>query len=220
MAPPVIKILDKDMFSNKSNRLDHAIICDLVEPNTRVLDIGCGKGDLLKLLTEKKNVDGRGIEIDPIGVENCLTNGLSVMEGDSNNDLYDFPDNSFDFVILSQTLQAISKPHIVLKQMLRLGKYAIISFPNLGHLKCRLYTLFKGKIPSSPYLNERWYDTSSIRLCTLKDFIELAKASNFKINKSIALLGSGKVLPFNNLSTSYSNLFAYNALFLIGRNSE
>ena len=208
------------MFNNRFNRLDHELICDLVDNNARVLDIGCGKGDLLKLLSEKKHVDGRGIEIDPFGVETCLTNGLSVMEGDANNDLYDFPDNSFDFVILSQTLQAISKPHIVIRQMLRLGKYAIISFPNLGHWKCRLYSLFTGKMPSSPYLNENWYETPNIRLCTLKDFIELAKVSNFKICKRIALLGSGKVLPFNNLSASYSNLFASNALFVIGRNSR
>ena len=160
------------MANNKFNRLDHAIICDLVKPNARVLDIGCGKGDLLKLLTQSKNVDGRGMEIDPYGVETCLANGLSVVEGDANNDLYDFPDNSFDFVILSQTLQAISKPNVVLKQMLRLGKYAIISFPNLGHWKCRLYTLLTGKMPTSPYLNENWYDTPNIRLCTLKDFID------------------------------------------------
>ena len=133
------------MFNNRFNRLDHELICDLVDNNARVLDIGCGKGDLLKLLSEKKHVDGRGIEIDTFGVETCLTNGLSVMEGDANNDLYDFPDNSFDFVILSQTLQAISKPHIVIRQMLRLGKYAIISFPNLGHWKCRLYSLLLGR---------------------------------------------------------------------------
>ena len=208
------------MPENKLNRLDHDIICDLVKPNARVLDIGCGKGDLLKLLTKKKSVDGRGIEIDPNGVEACLANGLSVMEGDANNDLYDFPDNSFDYVILSQTLQAIYKPHIVLKQMLRLGKYAIISFPNLGHWKCRFFTLLTGRMPTSPYLNENWYDTPNIRLCTFKDFIDLSKVSDFKITKKISLMGSGKILPFNNFSNSYSNFFAYNALFLIARKSD
>ena len=148
-------------------RKDHSIIANIVKKNSRVLDIGCADGTLLKVLKSKKNISGQGIEIDHTKVENCLRKGLSVVEGDANFEIINFPDHSFDYVILSQTLQTVSKPKWVLNEILRIKK-CIISFPNFGHWLCRPTIIWK--MPVTEDLKLNWYDTQNIHLCTVKDF--------------------------------------------------
>ena len=153
-----------------TSRVDLLLIAEMVSPGARVLDIGCGDGTLLRLLAEKRGVDGRGIELSQAGVNSCVAQGLSVIQGDADTDLVHYPDLAFDFAILSQTLQATYSPRHVLEQLLRIGKRAVVSFPNFGHWRVRAQLLFGGQMPQTDNLPDRWYDTPNIHLCTINDF--------------------------------------------------
>src|ERR1700758_3555222 len=154
-------------------RVDLLVIADMVERNSRVLDVGCGDGTLLRLLAETRGVDARGIELSQKGVNDCVAKGLAVVQGDADTDLVDYPDDGFDYVILSQTLQATRHPRQVLEHMLRIGRRAIVSFPNFGHFGIRLQILLGGRMPTTDNLPYTWYDTPNIHFCTIKDFRQL-----------------------------------------------
>ncbi|KAI93388.1 methionine biosynthesis protein, partial [Rhodomicrobium udaipurense JA643] len=154
-------------------RIDLLLIAGMVEDGARVLDVGCGTGQLLKLLEEKKNVDGRGIELSQSGVNFCVAKGLSVIQGDADHDLVNYPDLAFDYAILSQTLQATTRPKEVLQELLRIARHVIVSFPNFGHWRIRTQILFNGRMPVTWNLPEAWYETPNIHFCTIADFREL-----------------------------------------------
>ena len=158
------------------SREDFLEILRLVRPGARVLDIGCGEGALLELLTDKKRVDGRGLEISPGGVAACLARGLAVVQGDADRDLADFPTQAFDYAILSQTLQAVREPRRVLEELLRIADRAIVSFPNFGHWRVRWSLLAGGRMPMTGALPTPWYATQNIHLCTVGDFVEIGRA--------------------------------------------
>ena len=154
-------------------RVDLVLVAEMVERGAKVLDVGCGDGELLRLLGETRGVDGRGIELSREGVNECVAKGLAVIQGDADTDLADYPDDAFDYVILSQTLQATRQPRVVLEHMLRIGRRAIVSFPNFGHWQVRLQLLFAGHMPQTDILPYSWYDTPNIHHCTIKDFRQL-----------------------------------------------
>ncbi len=174
-------------FEAAQAREDFREILRLVRPGSRVLDIGCGEGALLELLTREKGVDGRGLEISPLGVSACLSRGLAVVQGDADRDLADFPSRAFDYAILSQTLQAVLQPRLVLKELLRIADRAIVSLPNFGYWKVRLALLATGRMPMTGSLPEPWYSTANIHLCTLRDFTELCAELGVRIEASAAL---------------------------------
>ena len=190
------------------------IIANNIENNTRVLDVGCGDGVLIEYLKQEKNIDVRGLEISKDKVQTCISKGLTVIEGNAEIDLKQFPNNSFDYVVLSQTLQAFLNPEIVINELLRVGKRAIVTIPNFGFWKVRLYLLFKGTMPVTKTLPDEWYNTPNLHMCTIKDFVKFSKTMNFKIFKSIAL---------NNMNTTkidksnlfFKNLFSELGIFLI-----
>ena len=157
-------------------------IANLVTKNAKILDVGCGNGELMKYITENISKDIRGIELSKSNVQKCVEKGLTVIEGDAEKDLRQFPDNSFDFVILSQTLQALFDPENVLNELLRIGKKAIVSIPNFGHWKVRLHLLLKGTMPVTENLPNEWYNTPNLHMCTIKDFENYCKQRNIKIN--------------------------------------
>jgi methionine biosynthesis protein MetW len=198
------------------SRVDHLLIAEMVKPGARVLDIGCDTGDLLKLLETVRDVDGRGVELSQSGVNFCVGKGLSVVQGDADRDLENYPDQAFDYAILSQTLQATRRPKYVLEQLLRIGRYAIVSFPNFGHWRIRFKLLFNGRMPKTENLPEEWYDTPNIHFCTIKDFISLCEEVDAKIVKPVALNSYGKPLRFG-LPLSWQNLFGEQAVFLLTR---
>ena len=193
-------------------RKDHSIIANIVKKNSRVLDIGCADGTLLKVLKSKKNISGQGIEIDHTKVENCLRKGLSVVEGDANFEIINFPDHSFDYVILSQTLQTVSKPKWVLSEILRIGKNAIISFPNFGHWLCRVQLLLYGKMPVTEDLKLSWYDTQNIHLCTVKDFLELLKVMKLNTKEIYGITRKKNSIQSNQWLL---NIFAAHAVLVV-----
>ena len=190
------------------------IIANNIENNTRVLDVGCGDGVLIEYLKQEKNIDVRGLEISKDKVQTCISKGLTVIEGNAEIDLKQFPNNSFDYVVLSQTLQAFLNPEIVINELLRVGKRAIVTIPNFGFWKVRLHLLFKGTMPVTKALPDEWYNTPNLHMCTIKDFVKFSKTMNFKIFKSIAL---------NNMNTTkidrsnlfFKNLFSELGIFLI-----
>jgi methionine biosynthesis protein MetW len=181
-----------------------------------VLDIGCGDGTLLRLLAEKRGVDGRGIELSQAGVNSCVARGLSVIQGDADTDLVYYPDLAFDFAILSQTIQATYSPHHVLEQLLRIGKRAVVSFPNFGHWRVRAQLMFGGKMPKTDNLPDRWYDTPNIHLCTIKDFLGLCKDIGAKVERAVALNAYGRKLGVS-MPLFAQNLFGEQAVFLLSR---
>ena len=195
-------------------RTDHNIITNIVKKNSRVLDIGCADGTLLKTLKSKKNISGQGIEIDHTKVEDCLKKGLSVVEVDANFEITNFPDFSFDYVILSQTLQTVAKPKWILNEILRIGKNAIISFPNFGHWLCRFQLLLNGKMPVTEDLKLSWYDTQNIHLCTVKDLLELLKDMELSTKKIYGITRNKKIIQSNN---SLLNIFAAHAVLLVAK---
>ena len=177
--------------AGETSRVDLLLIAEMVKPGARVLDIGCGDGTLLRLLAEKRDVEGRGIELSQAGVNSCVAQGLSVIQGDADTDLVHYPDLAFDYAILSQTIQATYSPRHVLEQLLRIGKRAIVSFPNFGHWRVRAGLMFGGKMPKTDNLPERWYDTPNIHLCTIKDFLGLCEDIGAKVERAVALNAYG-----------------------------
>ena len=190
------------------------IISDLIEKNTRVLDVGCGDGILMEYLKYNKEIDIRGIEISKDNVQKCLSKGLTVIEGDAEKDLLQFPDSSFDFVILSQTLQAFLNPEIVIKELLRVGKKAIVTIPNFGFWKVRLHLLIKGTMPITKNLPDEWYNTPNLHMCTIKDFYNFCENRKIKLDKSLALHNE-KISSINKLNLNTKNLSAERGIFLI-----
>ena len=195
-------------------KLEFKIIADLLEENTRILDVGCDDGTLMEFIKKNKNVDIRGIEISKKKVQVCISKGLTVLEGNAEFDLKQFPENSFDYVVLGQTLQAFVNPEIVIKELLRVGKKAIVTIPNFGHWRVRLNLLTKGTMPVTKTLPNDWYNTPNIHMCTIKDFVKFSKTINFKIYKSLALMNKN-VSNINNSNLSFKNLFAELGIFLI-----
>ena len=195
-------------------KTEYKIITNIIEKNSRVLDVGCDDGTLMELLKTDKNVDIRGIEISKEKVQICISKGLTVIEGNAEFDLKQFPNDSFDYVVLGQTLQAFINPEIVIKELLRVGKKAIITIPNFGHWKVRLNLLIKGTMPITNSLPNNWYNTPNIHMCTIKDFVKFSKIINFKIFKSLALINKN-VSNINSSNLFFKNLFGELGIFLI-----
>ena len=190
------------------------VIADLIEKDKRVLDVGCADGTLMKFLKDNKNINIRGLEISKDKVRKCIAKGLTVIEGNAEKDLSQFPDKSFDYVILSQTLQAFLNPELVIDELLRVGNKAIVTIPNFGYWKIRLHLLTKGTMPITKTLPDEWYNTPNLHMCTIKDFVHFVKSRNFRIFKSLAL-NNEDVSLINNSNLGIKNLFADLGIFLI-----
>ena len=193
---------------------EYKIISDLIEKDAKVLDVGCDDGTLMEFLKTNKNANIRGIEISKEKVQICIAKGLTVIEGNAEFDLKQFPNDSFEYVVLGQTLQAFINPEIVIKELLRVGNKAIVTIPNFGHWKVRLNLLFKGTMPITNSLPHDWYNTPNIHMCTIKDFVGFSKIINFKIFKSLALINEN-VSDINNSNLIFKNLFGELGIFLI-----
>lgn len=203
-------------LANGNLRVDLKLIADMVSPGSRVLDVGCGDGTLLAWLDKHKNADGRGIELSMNGVSAAVSHGLSVIQGDADTDLKDYPSGAFDYVILSQTLQATYEPKTVLANMLRIGRRAIVSFPNFGHWRVRLHLLTMGRMPVTDTLAYEWYETPNIHFCTIRDFLVLCRDLGITVEKGISLDREGRVMPLNGCGP-LANLFAEQGLFVLSR---
>jgi methionine biosynthesis protein MetW len=203
-------------ISSDTTRVDLLVVAGMVASNTRVLDIGCGDGALLRMLAEERGVDARGIELSQRGVNDCVAKGLSVIQGDADTDLIDYPNDSFDYVILSQTLQATRNPRRVLEQMLRIGRRAIVSFPNFGHWRIRGQLIFRGRMPVTENLPLAWYETPNIHFCTIRDFVSLVGEVDAKIDRAVALDSSGAPMRVNAPWWIW-NMFGEQAVFLLER---
>ena len=197
-------------------REDFREILRLVRPGARVLDIGCGEGALLELLTQEKGVDGRGLEISPQGVQACLARGLAVVQGDADRDLADYPTRAFDYAILSQTLQAVREPRRVLAELLRVAERAVISLPNFGHWRVRMGLMVSGRMPMTPALPEPWWATQNIHLCSLADFVALTETLGVRIEASAALAAGRPARPIDP-RRAIENWRAEEAIFLLSR---
>ncbi len=191
-------------------RSDYAIISEIVEPNTRILDLGCGEGELLAWLAEHKHVDARGVEITGAKVQQAIARGVSVFHGDIEEAVADLPDQAFDYVILSQTLQESKAPLKVLSEMLRVGRRAIVAFPNFGHWTVRLSHLFTGRAPKTKLFPHEWYDSPNIHFLTVHDFEALVRSQKWNIEKRIFLDGTRQV-------TFFPNLLSEVAVFLVSK---
>lgn len=197
-------------------REDFREILRLVRPGARVLDVGCGEGALLELLTREKEVDGRGLEISAHGVAACMARGLSVVQGDADQDLDHFPDKTFDYAVLSQTLQATRNPRHVLDELLRIADRAIVSFPNFGHWRVRWSLISRGRMPETKALPMPWWSTPNIHLCTLADFMALTQDLGVRVDSSAAFAGSGPARPIDP-TRALENWRSETCLFLLSR---
>ncbi len=195
-------------------RIDLVLIAGMVERGARVLDVGCGNGELLNLLEEAKDVDGRGVELSQSGVNFCVAKGLSVIQGDADHDLVNYPDQAFDYAILSQTLQATRQPKAVLEELLRIARHVIVSFPNFGHWRICWQIVVHGRMPVTWNLPESWYETPNIHFCTIKDFLELCKVAGAKVERSFALSPYGHPLG-TKVPSFLHNLIAQQAVFVL-----
>ena len=195
-------------------RPDLAAIAALIPSGARVLDVGCGEGDLLEHLAIEKHVDGRGIELSQQNVNACVARGLSVVQGDADTDLTDYPTSVFDFAILSQTIQATHAPRNVLAQLARIGRRTIVSFPNFGHWRIRCSLLLAGRMPCTATLGYRWYDTPNIHLCTIADFTALCRENGVGIEQAFSLNTEGRTRPRSPDGWA-PNLFSEGAIFLV-----
>ena len=195
-------------------RRDLRLIAEMIEPGARVLDIGCGDGALLAYLAREKGVDARGMELSQSGVNACVRHGLSVIQGDADRDLDAFPVGAFDVVVLSQTLQATRQPRHVVETLVRIGKRAIVSFPNFGFWHIRLSLLWRGRMPVSELLSNSWYETPNIHLCTIRDFVRLCDEIGTKIERSVTLDRHGR--PFSlDPRGGLANLLAEQGMFVL-----
>ena len=190
------------------------VISQIIQNNKRVLDIGCGDGTLMEYLKTNQKNDVRGLEPQKDLVQKCIAKGLSVIEGDAEKELVQFPEKSFDYVVLSQTLQAFLFPEEVLKQLLRIGKQTIVSIPNFGYWKVRLHLLLKGTMPVTKNLPYEWYNTPNLHMCTIQDFVNFCNKKNIKIDKSLCLTNE-KISEITNSYMSYKNIFSQLGIFLI-----
>lgn len=197
-----------------AHRADHLLIADLVEPRARVLDVGAGDGALLQLLQDRKGVDGRGIELSRERVNQCVARGLSVIQGDADRDLADYPDQAFDYVVLSLTIQATRNPKTVLQHLLRIGRRAIVSFPNFGHWQIRWKLLTTGRMPITENLPDPWFASADSHLCTIRDFADLCSLIGASVETAVAFDTAGARLPIKS-SLTMQNLFGEKAVFLL-----
>lgn len=198
---------------------DFREILRLVRPGSRVLDVGCGEGELLELLSREKHVDGQGLEISPANVAACMARGLAVVQGDADRDLDHFPTRSFDYAILSKTLQQMRQPAHVLSELLRIADQAVVSVPNFGHWRVRMALLTTGRMPETRALPEPWYATANIHLCTLRDFLDLCRELDLRIDACAALTGGKPARPIDP-AKPWENWRSEAALFLLSRKDE
>lgn len=197
-------------------RGDLQLVASMIEPGSRVLDVGCGDGELLSYLVHNRRVDGRGMELSQSGVNACVRHGLSVIQGDADNDLQAYPSDAFDYVVLSQTLQATRDPRRAIGHLVRIGRRAIVSFPNFGHWRIRLDLVLRGRMPMTNLLAQPWYETPNIHLCTISDFVALCAENGVVVERSVTLDRWGR--PFSlNPEGRLANLLAEQALFLLSR---
>ena len=189
-------------------------ISKLLKKNSKVLDVGCGDGELMKYITENITENVRGLEISKNNIQKCIAKGLTVIEGDAEKDLRQFPNSSYDFVILSQTLQAFLDPENVINELLRVGKKAIVSIPNFGHWRVRLNLLFKGQMPITENLPNEWYNTPNLHMCSIKDFVNFCNDRKINLFKSLAL-SNNKVSSINKFNLNFKNLTSELGIFLI-----
>jgi methionine biosynthesis protein MetW len=195
-------------------RLDLALIAGMIAPRSRVLDIGCSDGTLIDHLFRTLQCDARGLELDMDAVTQAVGFGLPVMQGDADTDLATYPDGAFDYVVLSRTLQAVEQPREVLRQMLRIGTHAIVSFPNFGHWSLRLQLLLNGRMPMTKTWSRMWYETPNIHPCTIQDFFQLCKADGYKVEQWLAADDEGARAPWRRFP-ALANLFGEQGLFLL-----
>ena len=202
-----------------ADRKDLLLISGLVPERAKLLDIGCGQGELLALLKTQKQIDGRGLELSQRGVNACVARGLAVIQGDADSDLQHYPDQAFDYVILSQTLQTIRHPANVLNELARIGRKLIVSIPNFGHWQVRWHLLSQGRMPKTRLLDANWYDTPNIHLCTLSDFNQLCATLGLAIENCITLT-NGKAQHLQHAPSRWHNWFAEQAVFVLYKNKS
>ena len=207
-----MNVQDPVRFVAKNLRVDLQLIAAMIEPGTRVLDIGCGDGTLIEELFTTKGCDARGIEIDMAEATRAVAHGLPVMHGDADSDLAQYPDDAFDYVVLSRTLQAVERPREVLRQMLRIGSRAIVSFPNFGHWLVRWQLLRRGRMPMTATWDRMWYETPNIHPCTIRDFFALCEQEGYRVERWLAVDDAGQRAPWRRF-VGLANLFGEQALF-------
>lgn len=206
-------LIEPETSAAKRIRVDLQLIANMVAPRSRVLDVGCGDGMLLDYLVHEKQVDGRGMELSQAGVNAGVAQGLSIIQGDADTDLDAYPSDAFDYVILSQTLQATRDPKTVVEQLVRIGRKAIVSFPNFGHWRVRWALMWRGRMPETDTIPLKWYNTPNIHFCTIQDFVDLCRELDVTIEKALVIDASGQPAPFG--SNWRANLLGEQGMFLL-----